>query len=1084
MDIKATQYSKFTNILANDVLEKLKGHHINFDRFESYDKPSRSIFIGTLGDVMEEDKIIATTNKSIEKNNSLSIKFLLKNIKDIITVIPKLSIFYRVYPTYKEQIKYINEKNLNKNDSLELAHIWMRKDLKFESLSLSIESGEHYLNFEKIIEKIKDESNYYRSGSQVSWESVENEEKFNENIEFFKNKNLEPNFKWECKIYTDEEKFNQNGEDLHLIEVGLVNETKENFRFETFLFNCQLELLLNDNDIVPFKYEYTHENSYKSYESYLRSLNCHADYLKSEKKILTESFARYYQTKIVPKSSLPNINIDFEVLAGDNAIDELEKLYNSMTEHYYNCKKYSNKNNPEYDKSLNGFNEMKERFHEGIILLNSDNDAFKSFKLTNKAFLLNSKKYKNWRLFQIVFIVSMIPDIVCKSHEREICDLLHVMTGGGKSEAYFGIVLFSAFFDRLSGKEFGVTAITKFPLRMLSIQQLQRIANLFIWAEEIRLEEDLKGEPFSIAYFIGDSDEFPNVNRKIVESIKKANSKNEEVEGKIINICPVCNGKVILEVDPNKNIVLHKCINCKKIFRLFFCDDEIYRVIPTFIVSTVDKLAGVATNRRFKNLFGGKIDKCPKGHGYMPRNDICVYETGPREKCGEYGSKVNVSFNTGPTLIIQDEMHLIKEGFGTIDSHFESLFEAMQYEFSGERFKNIAMTATVTGAKIQVKHLYHKKIRVFPSKLIDNNGYDFFFENVKEDNLSVIQRQIIGLKPNTRYNHFVLLFTLRYISEFIKKAEDNLSNFAFENNFDINELSEIISSYKKLLTYHKQKADVHSVNFFLDDYVNSKPNVYQIDSLPLTGDNDLEYIKNAINTVKTYYSDSSKKNKLLALNATSIVSHGVDIEEWNIMIFDGMPRSTSEYIQALSRIGRKYAGLVFLGFISNRTRDLSFYQNFNEYHNILEDKVENVPLSRWAKLGFKQTFTSIFTASVLNYMSNKLEKPIYNLPQFIEVFSDRENVNDLIKFIKKAYISKSIMLGSDFFENEIENEVMDRIESLEKYGGVETNFFPNALKDNDNKYYKTQFGMRGIQDEIVISPNYHDFNFIARKGGN
>ena len=75
------------------------------------------------------------------------------------------------------------------------------------------------------------------------------------------------------------------------------------------------------------------------------------------------------------------------------------------------------------------------------------------------------------------------------------------------------------------------------------------------------------------------------------------------------------------------------------------------------------------------------------------------------------------------------------------------------------------------------------------------------------------------------------------------------------------------------------------------------------------------------------------------------------------------------------------------------------------------------------------------------------------------------------------------MLGSDFFQNEIENEVKDRIERLEKYGGNESNFFPNALKDNDNKYYKTQYGMRGIQDEIVISPNFHDFNFIARKRG-
>ena len=973
---------------------------------------------------------------------------------------------------------------MDKNDSLQLAHIWKRKDFKFEPISFLIETGEQYLDYEEIITKIKNDPDFYRSGNELSWKSIENKDKFNETIEFLKNKNIEPNLNWECKIYVDEETFTQNKEDLHLVEVGMVNETKENLKFETFLFDCQLEILLNENEITPFKYEYTYDNSFKSYKSYLRCLNCHATYSKSEKKVITESFAKYQQPKLIPKSSLAGLNIDFEVLSEDNSLKELEKLHNLMIDHYNNCRKSSRINNSEYNQSLKSFNEMIERFHNGIELLNSDKNALKAFKLANKAFHLNSKKYKNWRLFQIVFIVSIIPDIVFKSHERGICDLLHVMTGGGKSEAYFGLVVFSAFFDRLSGKEFGVTALTKFPLRMLSIQQLQRIANLFIWAEEIRQEEDLGGEPFSIAYFVGESDEFPNVNRKIVESIKKAKSKNEEINGKIIDICPICSGMVTLDLDPVKNLVIHKCNNCKKIFRLFFCDDEIYRVIPTFIVCTVDKLAGVATNRRFKNLFGGKIDKCPNGHGYMPRNDICVYQSGPREKCGELGTPVNVPFNTGPNIIIQDEMHLIKEGFGTIDSHFESLFEAMQYEFSGEKFKNITMTATVTGAKIQVEHLYHKNIRVFPCKLLDDDDNDFFFELVKEGNVPVIQRQIIGLKPNTRDNHFVLLFTLRYISEFIKRTEDKLSDFAIENNFDVNELSEIIESYKKLLTYHNKKADVHSVNFFLDDYVNSKPNVYHIDSIPLTGDNDLEYIKNVIKTVITYYSDPSKNKKLLALNATSIVSHGVDIDEWNIMIFDGMPRSTSEYIQALSRVGRKYPGLVFLGFISNRTRDLSFYQNFNEYHNILEDKVENVPLSRWAKLGFKQTFTSIFTASVLNYMSNKLERPIYNLSQFIEVFSDPENVCDLIKFIKKAYVSKSKMLGSDYFENEIENEVKDRIECLEKYSGTESNFFPNALKDNDNKYYKTQYGMRGIQDEIVISPNYRDFNFIARKGGN
>lgn len=407
----------------------------------------------------------------------------------------------------------------------------------------------------------------------------------------------------------------------------------------------------------------------------------------------------------------------------------------------------------------------------------------------------------------------------------------------------------------------------------------------------------------------------------------------------------------------------------------------------------------------------------------------------------------------------------------------------MVNEFSGERFKNIAMTATVTGAKIQIQHLYHKDIRIFPCKLKDDKSSDFFFEYVKEDGIQIIQRQIIGLKSNTRDNRIVLLYIVRYISEFIKKIEDNLSDFAKIHEFKENELSNLIKSYKKLLTYHNKKADVHATNFFLDDYVNSKSDLYYVESIPLTGDNELEYIKNAINTVNHFYEDPTKKEKLLAVSATSIVSHGVDIDEWNIMLFDGMPRSTAEYIQALSRVGRKYPGLVFICFISIRTRDLSFYQNFNEYHNILEHKVENVPLSRWAKLGFKQTFTSIFTASILNYLSNELERPIYNVPQFLEVFSEPKNVDNLIKFLEKAYISNSDMFRSEYFKKEIKKEVLERIKVLEKYGGNETYFFPNALKDNDNKYYKTQYGMRGIQDEIVIAPNLHDFNFLARKRG-
>ena len=159
MEIKAKDYSNFANILAEEILNKLKGQHERFERFESFDKPSKSIFIGTLGDVVE-DKQITSNSKSDLKNNGLSLKFLLQDIQDNITVIPKISVYYRVYPTYKEQIEYLDLDNYEKNDSIPLAHIWVRKDLEFEPLSLALENDEQFLDFENVISEIKMNLNF------------------------------------------------------------------------------------------------------------------------------------------------------------------------------------------------------------------------------------------------------------------------------------------------------------------------------------------------------------------------------------------------------------------------------------------------------------------------------------------------------------------------------------------------------------------------------------------------------------------------------------------------------------------------------------------------------------------------------------------------------------------------------------------------------------------------------------------------------------------------------------------------------------------------------------------------------------
>ncbi|RLJ01323.1 MAG: hypothetical protein DRP08_05650, partial [Candidatus Aenigmatarchaeota archaeon] len=156
---------------------------------------------------------------------------------------------------------------------------------------------------------------------------------------------------------------------------------------------------------------------------------------------------------------------------------------------------------------------------------------------------------------------------------------------------------------------------------MLSVQQLQRISKIFVYAEEVRKKHKIDGEEFTVGYLVGDSEKFPNwIKENLISKIKKGTEK-----GYIITTCPIndCGGEINLTYDEDLIQIRHKCKTCSKEYKLFISDEEIYRFLPTFIVSTVDKHSAFSGQRKYRNIIGGRLAECEEGHGYLPLGDRC-----------------------------------------------------------------------------------------------------------------------------------------------------------------------------------------------------------------------------------------------------------------------------------------------------------------------------------------------------------------------------------------------------------------------------------------------------------------------------
>lgn len=775
---------------------------------------------------------------------------------------------------------------------------------------------------------------------------------------------------------------------------GQNNAKNDAYRINT-LFNSGMKIQCANTSFVPIELDYFADDYKYDKRIYALGNNCNVEYDETTATITTVHVPIYIQNRL-------KTNDELAVKFGDlvsSPVETLNDIYAKMQVELEKWKRdlashtdLSVIGKRQFQNEIDSFELEIKRFKTGVDLINQYNMIRSAFVYMNQAFMNSAKGYDSWRLFQIVFVVSLILDVV--AHEPDLMldddivskaktdtvDILYFPTGGGKTEAFLGIMIFNLFFDRLRGKEYGNTALLKYPLRLLSVQQVQRVANILAVAEVIRVNEELGGDVFSLGYFVGDK----NTPNKIDSNLKKTldEMSPDEIDEKyrLLDVCPYCGKKNVHVVFNHSNNSLdHVCSTegCKSggIVPLHMVDDDIYRHIPSVIISTVDKMTAIGFNMRFHNILCGAEYYCPK-HGFTARNKCHVEGC----NCATSDFKRIKMKDPAPSLLIQDELHLIKESLGAYDSHYETFIEYFVRKLSGcdRGMKVIGATATISAYAEQARHLYWKNAIRFPapSPYLDHNFYSFTDKND-------IGRIIIGYAPFGKAIVNSVAYSLQYLKRVVSRLYDNpdllIANPDMKLAGDETEkrsmVRKLLEDYWIILEYNNVKQESNRVLQALEDPINTELIAEGIEPLiakKMTGDDSFQEVRSTLSAIEN--ADSAIDDlEFNMIAATSMISHGVDADRFNLMLFYGMPGNTAEYIQAYSRVGRKHAGVVVDIMRPSREKDQSYLKNFVKFHEYKDILVDSVSINRWATKAVENTLPGIISGLLLNYYVYKLQ---------------------------------------------------------------------------------------------------------------
>lgn len=857
------------------------------------------------------------------------------------------------------------------------------------------------------------------------------------------------------KIENDDETTYFKELECTLFQTKLIIETPSDYYFSSYPKPHEIKRNLNEDD-ASIELLYSREKVY----AFGHGCAVQWDQFKGRIQRLETTFLPEYEMKSMSpdvKVKIGGKEIELKIkmsdLAGISTKEHPKKKLAPLIEGYKNWIIEKQHEIPSLDSALQSAahkhmelcKKSLNRMIRGLELLD-DPQVLKAFQLANKAILLQQlngtekregyisdskivfdkpinkntqedhhlkKSNNSWRAFQIAFFLLSIESFVNEtSDDREIVDLIWFPTGGGKTEAYLGVAAFQMILRRLRNPDdAGVDVIMRYTLRLLTADQFQRASRLICSLEYIRsqIPELLGNHPFSIGIWVG-SKTTPNNNKNAKKMWEDLSKNKKNAPEFIVANCPWCGailGHYKKDVTKKGNDVafygfkmvnerlLAHCPDSNCHFHdelpVYFVDETIYEKRPTFLIGTIDKFVQLVWQPKARSLFG--IDK----HGNR--------------------------FVNPPSLIIQDELHLISGPLGTLAGLFEVLIEELclkKVDSDVIKPKIIAATATIKQFEEQARALFGRKdARLFPSSGLDHED-SFFAKPALDDNGKPMPgRKYVGVYTTSFRIMMAQVMTFSSILQSIQDIKEDERDPYWTLLAFYNTLRELGGGLTLAQTDIPNYLRAIAMRTGALDKVRNINKVLQLSSSKQSHE-----IAKSIDDLKTVYKPKNDRVIDLCL-ASSIIEVGVDIDRLSVMAIVGQPKMTAQYIQVSGRVGRRWwerPGVIFTIYSNTKSRDKSHFEHFIEYHQKLYAQVETTSVTPFSDSSLERGLHAV----IIGYIRQALNETLANTPDSNEI--NKYLASHIFPFIKRI-VEKAKLVDQEQL-NELEKRTKDILQRL------------------------------------------------------